>query len=137
MTTANENLLGAQLRPLVVSRTFPAARELVFRAWSSADHLKRWFCPAGFSVPEAEVAFRNGGVFNICMRSPEGQEHWIRGQYVEIVPHTRLVIEMNVVGDQNTLLFRADTEVSLADEGDGTRLEVPSAIRCSTRRPQR
>ena len=36
---------------------FAAPRELVFKAWSSAEHIKRWFSPAGFSVPDAEVDF--------------------------------------------------------------------------------
>src|SRR5436853_191240 len=84
-------------RPLAMSLPFPAPRELVFRAWSSADHLRHWFCPAGFTVPEAQVEFRVGGAFNICMCSPEGQRHWTKGRYAEIVPHTRLVIDMNAV----------------------------------------
>jgi uncharacterized protein YndB with AHSA1/START domain len=107
-----------------VSHTFPVSRELVFRAWSSAEHLKRWFCPAGFTVPEAEVEFRVGGAFNICMRSPGGRDHWTRGRYVEIVPHSRLAIDMNVVGERDEPLFRAYTEVTFADEHGATRLEV-------------
>ena len=31
--------------PVRVSRVFAAPRETVFKAWSSADHIKRWFCP--------------------------------------------------------------------------------------------
>lgn len=111
-------------QPLVVSRLFPASRELVFRAWSSAEHLRRWFCPKGYSVPEAEVEFRVGGAFNICMRSPQGQNHWTRGRYTEIVPCSRLVIDMNAVGEEDRPLFRALTVVSFADEAGGTRLEV-------------
>jgi uncharacterized protein YndB with AHSA1/START domain len=124
MTATNESQLAPQPQPLVVSRTFPAARDLVFRAWSSADHLKRWFCPSGYTVPEAHVEFRVGGAFDICMRSPQGQDHWTRGKYVEIVPCSRLVIDMNAVGEQGRPLFRAYTVVTLSDEGGGTRLEV-------------
>jgi uncharacterized protein YndB with AHSA1/START domain len=112
------------LQPLVVSRVFPATREQVFQAWSSAEHLRRWFCPAGYSVPEALVEFRVGGAFDICMRSPEGLDHWTRGRYTEIVPHTRLVIDMHAVAELDRPLFRAYTIVSLADEPGGTRLEV-------------
>ncbi len=126
MAMSNKRATGAQTQgePLVVSRRFPAPRELVFRAWSSAEHLKHWFCPAGYSVPDAEVDFRIGGAFNVCMRSPEGRNHWTRGHYTEIVPHMRLVIEMNVVGDEEQTLFRAHTVVTFADEAGGTRLEV-------------
>ena len=31
--------------PLRLSRVFHAPRETVFRAWSSAEHVKRWFSP--------------------------------------------------------------------------------------------
>jgi uncharacterized protein YndB with AHSA1/START domain len=110
--------------PLVVSRVFAAPRELVFQAWSSAEHLRRWFCPAGYSVPEALVEFRVGGAFDICMRSPAGLDHWTRGRYTEIVPHTRLVIDMHALAQQDRPLFRAYTIVTLADEAGGTRLEV-------------
>jgi uncharacterized protein YndB with AHSA1/START domain len=124
MATANEHPPGPQPPPLVVARTFRAPRELVFRAWTSADHLQRWFCPAGYTVPEARIEFRVGGAFDICMRSPTGQDHWTRGQYAEIVPHSRLVIDMHVVGEGNALLFRAHTVVTFADEAGATRLQV-------------
>lgn len=121
---ANKTASLVQPRPMVVSRTFPVSRELVFRAWSSAEHVKRWFCPAGYSVPEAQVEFRVGGLFNICMRSPQGQNHWSRGQYTEIVPYSRLVIDIKAVGEPDQPLFRAYTVVTFADEGESTRLEV-------------
>ncbi len=124
MTTANENATDLQARPLVVSRTFPVSRAWVFKAWTSAEHIRRWFCPAGFSVPQAEVDFRVGGVFNVCMRSPEGQDHWTRGHYTEIVPDTRLVIEMSAVDDQGKPLFYAHTVATFTDAQGGTRLEV-------------
>ena len=111
-------------QPLVVSRLFDAPCELVFSAWSSADHLKRWFCPAEYSVPEAQVEFRVGGVLNICMRSAAGQDFWTRGQFVEITPHSRLVIDMLVFGAGAALMFRAMTVVTLTAAGTATRLEV-------------
>ena len=73
-------LAGAiQPPPVNVSRVFDAPRETVFRAWRSADHIKRWFSPAAYSVPEATIDLRVGGAFEVCMRSPEGVEHWTRG----------------------------------------------------------
>jgi uncharacterized protein YndB with AHSA1/START domain len=114
----------ADPEPLIVSRLFPTPRKLVFQAWSSAEHLRHWFCPEGYTVPDARIEFRVGGAFEICMRSPEGQDHWTRGRYVEIVPDTRLVIDMNAVGDKDRPLFRAYTVVTFVDEAGGTKLEV-------------
>jgi uncharacterized protein YndB with AHSA1/START domain len=121
---ANEAALGEQARPLVVSRIFPAPRDVVFRAWSSADHVKRWFCPAGYTVPQAKVEFRVGGAFEVCMRSPEGQDYWTKGKFAEIVPNARLVIDMSAVGENDAPLFRAHTVVTFADEPGATKMEV-------------
>ena len=70
--------------PVRLSRVFAAPRETVFKAWSSADHIKRWFCPAGYSVPEAKVEMRVGGAFEVCMRSPEGVDHWTKGTHMGV-----------------------------------------------------
>ena len=113
------------IAPVVLSRLFQAPREQVFRAWGSADQLKRWFCPDGFSVPQAQVKFRVGGAFDICMRSARGQERWTRGRYTLIEPHDRLAIEMSVMGEADVTLFRAHTSVTFADEAGGaTRMQV-------------
>jgi uncharacterized protein YndB with AHSA1/START domain len=110
--------------PLKVSRVFHAPRETVFRAWSSADHVKRWFSPETYSVSDAIVEMRVGGPFEVCMRSPRGEEHWSRGTFVEVAPHTRLVIDMRVTGAAGEELFRAYTEVDFADALGGTRMDV-------------
>jgi uncharacterized protein YndB with AHSA1/START domain len=123
MTDANDAKLGGILKPLVISRTFAAPRALVFKAWSSAEHMKRWFSPEGYSVPEAEIDFRPGGVCAICMRSPEGQDHWSRGVYVEIAPPDRLVFTAGIaVGNEQK--FTAHTTITFEDEGPGTHMTV-------------
>jgi uncharacterized protein YndB with AHSA1/START domain len=121
---AMDKLAGAQPAPLVVTRLYPARPEIVFRCWSSAEHVRQWFCPAGYSVPEADVQFQVGGAFNVCMRSPEGVNHWTRGKFLEIQPYSRLVIEMLPVGEDDAPLFRAHTIVNFSEEAHGTRLHV-------------
>jgi uncharacterized protein YndB with AHSA1/START domain len=110
--------------PLRLSRVFHARRETVFKAWSSADHVKRWFSPETFTVSDAKVQMHVGGPFEICMRSPSGEEHWIRGKFVEIAPRTRLVIDMHVADSSGTPLFRALTEVDFSDALGGTRMDL-------------
>lgn len=123
MAQANDTKAGTRIAPLVISRTFPAPRALVFEAWSTAEHMKRWFCPEGYTVPEAEIDFRPGGVCVICMRSPEGRDFWSKGTYIEISPPDRLVFTTGVaVGDSQK--FTAHTTVSFEDDGAGTRMTV-------------
>jgi uncharacterized protein YndB with AHSA1/START domain len=114
---------GLKSEKLIVSRAFPAPRELVFKAWSRADHIKRWFSPEGCSVPEAEVDFRTGGAFVVCMRLPDGVDHWARGTFLEISPPERLVLSIGVeVGGIKR--FTAHTAVTFDLEGVGTRMTV-------------
>jgi uncharacterized protein YndB with AHSA1/START domain len=123
MARTNDVKTGLKPKPLVISRTFAAPRDLVFKAWSSAEHIKRWFSPASYTVPEAEIDFRPGGVCAICMRSPEGQEFWSSGTYIEISPPARLVFTTGVVvGDARK--FTAHTTVTFEEEGAGTRMTV-------------
>jgi uncharacterized protein YndB with AHSA1/START domain len=112
--------------PVRVSRVFAAPRETVFQAWSSADHIKRWFCPDSYSVPEAKVEMRVGGAFEVCMRSPAGVDHWTRGSFTEVVAPERLTIDHHVIDPcGGGPLFSAVTRVRFSDKGAGrTLMEV-------------
>ncbi|HLW23937.1 MAG TPA: SRPBCC family protein [Steroidobacteraceae bacterium] len=112
-----------------LSRHLPVPHELVLRSLSSAESLKQWFCPKGYEVSEARVEFRVGGAFDICMRSPAGERHWTRGQYVEIFAHDRIVIDMKVHDAAERPLFGARTQFRVFSEADGTRLEVTQTYR--------
>jgi uncharacterized protein YndB with AHSA1/START domain len=123
MSKVNKIEAAFELAPIRVSRVFPAPRETVFRAWSSADHIKRWFCPDGYSVPEARVEMRVGGAFEVCMRSPEGQDHWTKGTFTEVRAPERLVIDHRVIDPcGGGPLFSALTEVDFIDKGCASTL---------------
>ena len=124
MAETKKKAAAQDLLPLKLSRTFHAPRVTVFKAWSSADHVKRWFCPETFTVPDAKVEMRVGGPFEVCMRSPAGEEHWTRGVFVEVAPYARLVIDAQVTNSAGKPLFRAYTEVDFADALGGTRMDV-------------
>jgi uncharacterized protein YndB with AHSA1/START domain len=126
MNKIDDVRLKVEPAPLRVSRVFSAPRETVFKAWSSADHIKRWFCPDTYSVPEAKVEMRVGGAFEVCMRSPESLDHWTRGTFIEVAAPERLTIDHHVVDPcGGGPLFSAITRVSFSDAGAGrTLMEV-------------
>ena len=86
---------GAGRSDLALTRVFAAPRELVFRAWTEPERLKRWWGPRGYTVPYCEIDLREGGVFLFCMRSPEGRDFWGRGVFREIVVPERIVFAMS------------------------------------------
>jgi uncharacterized protein YndB with AHSA1/START domain len=76
---------------LKISRTFPAPRERVFRAWTEAEALKSWFAPSEqfvTRIPLLEV--RVGGYYRIKMEI-EGKTHTVTGSYREVSPPRKLV----------------------------------------------
>src|SRR5205807_2248692 len=71
-------------RELTIRRTFDAPRGLVFRAWTEPQHLAQWSCPRGFTMIENRGELRVGGAFFAWMRSPQGEDHRMRGVYREV-----------------------------------------------------
>ncbi len=127
MSQPNEARSSVKPDPVVLARMFSAPRALMFKAWSSADHMRRWFCPEQFSVPHATVEFRAGGRCEICMRAPDGQEFWSKGQYIEVTPPERLVFSTSVVDADGQPRFTAMTTVTFEDHGAATRMTVHQA----------
>jgi uncharacterized protein YndB with AHSA1/START domain len=116
-------------RTLRLSRVLHTPPETVFRAWTAAEHIRRWFSPERFSVLEAIVEPTVGGQFALLMRSPAGEEHWLRGTFTEVTPYTRLVIELLVTDAAGRGLFHAQTEVTFAEALGGTRLDIVQTYR--------
>ena len=82
----------AASRTLTIVRTFDAPRELIFKVWSQPEHVVRWWGPKGFTTPACQMDVRPGGSYRTVIRSPEGKEHVMRGNYREVVPPERLVM---------------------------------------------
>jgi uncharacterized protein YndB with AHSA1/START domain len=77
---------------LTLERHYPVAPEKVWRAWTDAQALKRWWGPApGEPVSLAELDVRVGGKFRIVFGGPDGKLHECAGVYQEVVPNRKLV----------------------------------------------
>ncbi|MEO8333302.1 MAG: SRPBCC family protein [Gallionella sp.] len=76
----------------VISRTFDAPRQLVWKAWTEEKHLKNWFGPKGVTISVSEMDLRPGGSFHYCMKLPDGKEMWGKWFFREIVAPERLVM---------------------------------------------
>jgi uncharacterized protein YndB with AHSA1/START domain len=87
-------------RELVITRVFDAPRELVWRAWTEPERIKRWRGPRNFTAPVCKVDLSVGGTYLYCMRSPEGQDYWGTGVYREIVPPERIVYTDSFADEQ-------------------------------------
>ncbi len=104
-------------------------KELVWLAWTSPEHLKKWFTPAPWQTTDCEIDLRPGGIFRTVMRGPEGQEFNNSGCYLEIVESEKLVWtgalgpgyrprpHHEAIGDP----FLMTAVISLEAQGSGTK----------------
>jgi len=78
---------------LVLTRTFAAPREEVFRAWTDPEALKKWWAAGpGFTTPIAEVDLRVGGRYRLGMKAPDQElPYVVGGTYRAIHRPARLV----------------------------------------------
>src|SRR4051794_34127917 len=75
---------------LSLERVIDVPRELVWRAWTTPEHLKKWFTPAPWTTIDCEIDLRPGGIFRTVMQSPEGDKFPNVGRFLEIVKNERL-----------------------------------------------
>jgi uncharacterized protein YndB with AHSA1/START domain len=108
---------------LIVNRTFNAPRERVFRAWTEAAELDRWFGPMTDAIVTTSVDLRVGGAYRIEMRRPDGQVFSAHGVYREILPPERLVFTWIGCGGPEPV---EDTLVTLEffEAGDKTQVTL-------------
>jgi uncharacterized protein YndB with AHSA1/START domain len=77
--------------PFVITRTFNAPRDVVWKAYTQQEHMALWFGPKGFTMPHSVMNLRPGGTFHYCMKAPNGFEMWGKWTLVEISPPDKLV----------------------------------------------
>jgi uncharacterized protein YndB with AHSA1/START domain len=76
---------------ILITREFDAPRELVFKAWTTPELVKRWWSGQRGGVTSAEVDLRVGGMWRYVMEASAGFEVAFHGEYREIVPNERIV----------------------------------------------
>src|SRR5215218_284534 len=124
MVASNTTSAPPMDRVLVVERTFDAPRHLVFAAWTKPEHLVRWWGPSDFTLPTCEQDFRVGGAYRFCMRAPDGTDHWVWGEYREIVEPERLSFTWHREDADGKPFNESIVTVTLADHGGKTKLTL-------------
>ena len=119
--TATEDRVS---REVSIFRSFDAPRELVFQAWTDADHISRWWGPEGFSVSSCESDPRPGGSLRIVMRGPDGTDYPMTGTFLEVDAPERLVVESRAVDDDGRVLLEAVNTVTFADRDGKTEVTL-------------
>jgi uncharacterized protein YndB with AHSA1/START domain len=107
---------------LILRRIYNAPVARIWRAWTTAEELGRWYLAGEDHVIHfAEVDLRVGGGYRIGF-GPRGKTPYVEtGTYVEITPMTRLAFDAGVtLGEGGALALALERMVvELTDLGDG------------------
>ncbi len=76
---------------ILITREFAAPRHLVYRAWTTAELVKRWWSGQQGEMTVADIDLRVGGTWRYVMVAKGGHEVAFHGEYREIVPNERIV----------------------------------------------
>jgi uncharacterized protein YndB with AHSA1/START domain len=122
---------------LVFERTFDAPRELVWKAFTDAELIPRWWGPRGTTTTVAEMDVRPGGTWRYVNRAPDRDEVSFHGEYLEVDPPNRFkwtfLFAVEGLGDQGgpeTFIFEdVDGKTKVTSTGHfGSVEEIEAAL---------
>ena len=76
---------------ILITREFDAPKDLVWKAWTTPELVKRWWHANRGEMTVAEIDLRVGGTWRSVSVTPDGMEVAFHGEYREVVPNERLV----------------------------------------------
>jgi len=116
-------------RRVRLERTYPAAPEAVFDAWTNPEVLRRWWrAQPSWTVPEVEVDLRVGGAYRLAMADPaSGERHVLVGEYREIRRPERLVYTWCWEGNGPSAGHESLVTVEFRATGAGTTVVIDHA----------
>lgn len=76
---------------ILITREFDAPRQLVYRAYTTPELIRRWWSGDRGEVTSVEVDLRPGGTWRYVMIANAGFEVAFHGEYQEIIPGERIV----------------------------------------------
>jgi uncharacterized protein YndB with AHSA1/START domain len=124
-------------RSLTLSRTFKAAPERVWRAWTDTEEAMQWFGPHGMRCEVTEHDVRVGGRYRFSFPAPppepgaeperevsaDGKSYTVFGEYTEVDPPRRLAFTW-AWDSPGWAGKRSNVTVELEPENGGTKLTM-------------
>jgi uncharacterized protein YndB with AHSA1/START domain len=117
----------ADATDLVVERMLDAPPALVWKAWTTPEHLKQWWAPRPYQTPECAMDLRPGGGFYTRMTGPDGFNEAGTGCFLEVVEGEKVVwtsalgagYRPNVADRTGCGAFFFTAVITFEDAGDG------------------
>ena len=111
-------------RQILITREFDAPKELVWKAWTTPELVRRWWHANRGEMTVCEMDLRVGGSWRYAMVTPDSVEVGFHGEYREIEPFERLVSTEAYEGIPDADAHAAVDTLTLAEIGDHTLMTV-------------
>ena len=113
---------------LAITRVFDAPRELVFEAWTQAEHWQKWLGPHSATMPYCQMEAKPGGTLHFCHRLEDGQDIWVKCAYEEVSKPEKLVFTIHFSDKAGKLVerpgFSKESRVAVTFREKGSQTEV-------------
>ena len=114
----------ASRRTLRLQRTVAARPTTVWRYWTDADLIRRWWSPEHFTAVECEAKAAPGGLLRIVMAEGDSTRHTAVGRYLALEKPRALSFELAPLGPDGKPLLSAVHRVRLAPQPRGTTISL-------------
>lgn len=84
---------------IIVTRTFDAPIEEVWKAWVESEMVRKWWGPDHFISPSAQMDVREDCTSIVCMRAPKdfgGMDYYNTWKYTKVKPMVSLEYVQNL-----------------------------------------
>jgi len=109
---------------IVIVRQFDAPRELVWKAYTTPELVRRWWHANRGEMTVCDIDLRVGGTWRYAMDTPGFGEVAFHGEYREIVPNERLVSTEAYEGIPDADANAALDTLTLTETGGRTTLTI-------------
>lgn len=114
-------------KSIFIAREFAAPVEDVWRAFTEAELLDQWWGPQPWRAETSHMDFTVGGHWLYAMVGPEGERHWGRMNYLDIVVHDHYDLEDGFCdenGTMNPALPVSQGTMRFTKTATGTRVDM-------------
>ncbi len=126
-------------KDLTFTQILDAPRDIVFEAFSKAEHITQWWMPAPCVMIQCTVDFRPGGKWNYRVQLPDGSEHAARAVYKTIVANEKIEFNDYFVDDDGKIaegLPSKHVTITFDEAGEQTELIVHAQLQTAAERQE-
>lgn len=119
---------------LIAERSFVAPRSKVWKFYTTAELLEKWWAPAPYQAITKSFDFSEGGHWHYIMQGPEGQAHYCINNYKTISPEESFTAFDGFADEHwnvNTAMPGSDWEVTFTENGEVTDMKM--VLTCDTK----